>query len=120
MKSTIKSKLKYNRGYNYMPYLITFAWYPPSQANKVAQRYLDTLKKLPVPPIIKRLVPAASASTKEGIEVVNVDEVKKEDLWEASNYLSKFMLEFRDIEGTRYHIRQFATIAEGLKMIGLG
>jgi hypothetical protein len=103
-----------------MPYLITFTWYSPSQANKVAQRYLDTLKKLPVPPIIKRLVPAATASTKEGFEVVNVDEVKKEDLWEASDYLSKFMLEFRDIESVRYHIRQFATIAEGLKMIGLG
>ena len=103
-----------------MPYLITFAWYPPSQANKVAQKYLDALKKLPVPSIIKRVVPAATSSTKEGIEVVIVDEVKKEDLWEASNYLSTFMLEFRDIEGVRYHVRQFGEIAESLKMIGFG
>ena len=103
-----------------MPYLITFTWYPPSQAKKVAQRYLDSLKKLPVPPIIKRLVPAATASTKEGFEVLNVDEVKKEDLWEANNYLSKFMLEFQDIEGVRFHIRNFSTIAEGLKLIGMG
>ena len=103
-----------------MPYLITFVWYPPSQANKVAQKYLDTLKKLPVPPIIKRIVPAATSSTKEGIEVVNVDEVKKEDLWEASNYLSKFMMEFRDIEGVRYHVRHFGDVAESLKIIGFG
>jgi len=103
-----------------MPYLITFVWYPPSQANKVAQKYLDALKKFPVPPIIKRLVPAASSSTKEGTEIVNVDQVKKEDFWEASNYLSKFMLEFRNIEGVRYQVRHFGEVAEALKMIGLG
>ncbi len=103
-----------------MPYLITFAWYPPSIANKVAERYLETLQKFPVPSIIKRVVPAASASSKEGIEVINVDEIKKEDLWEAMNYLDIFMLEFRDIEGVRFHIRSFGTVSEGLKNIGMG
>jgi len=103
-----------------MPYIITFVWYPPSKIKQVVERYLEAVKKMPVPSIIKRLVLAASASTKEGIEVVNVDEVKKEDMWEGTNYNSRFMLEFQDIEGVRYHIRSFGTLQESLKDIGMG
>lgn len=103
-----------------MPYIITFVWYPLTATKQVTERYLETIKKMPVPSIIKRLVLAASAATKEGIEVINVDEVKKEDFWEGTNYNSKFLMEFKDIEGVRFHVRNFSTLPEGLKILGMG
>jgi len=103
-----------------MPYIISFVWYPLSQANTVSQKYLEMLQKLPVISSIKRIVPAAVAATKEGIEVMVVDEVKREDVGEAQDYLSKFLIEFRDIEGFSFHIRSFSTISEALGYIGMG
>jgi hypothetical protein len=101
-----------------LPYVISFAWYPPSLADIVAQRYLEMFQKLPVISSIKRIVPAAVASTKEGLEVFIVDEVKQEDLGEAVDYCSKFLVEFRDIEGFRYHVRTFSTLNEAMRYIG--
>ena len=103
-----------------MPYVIITSWYPAHLAKTVAQRYLEALQKLPVPSTIKRLVPAASTSTKEGIIVINVDEVKREDLGDVMDYAGKFMVEFHDIEGFRYETKVFSTVSEGLKNIGLG
>ncbi|MFW9867278.1 MAG: hypothetical protein ACFFEN_14370 [Candidatus Thorarchaeota archaeon] len=102
-----------------MPYLISFVWYPLSQANTVAQKYLEMFQKLPVISSIKRIVPAANAATKEGIEVMVVDEVKREDVGEALDYLSRFLIEFRDIEGFRFNIRTFSTLNEGMAYIGV-
>lgn len=70
-----------------------------SQANTVGQRYLETLQKYHVISCIKRIVTAAVSSTQEGLEVMVVDEVKWEDVGEALEYASKFLVEFRDIEG---------------------
>lgn len=103
-----------------MPYIISFAWYPPSQANTVGQRYLELLQKYPVISSIKRIVPAAVSSTKDGIEVMIVDEVKREDLGEANEYVSQFLTDFRDIEGFRYNIRTFSTVSEALGYVGMG
>jgi len=103
-----------------MPYIISFTWYPPSQANTVAQKYLEMLQKHPVISSIKRLVPAAVASSKEGIETIVVDEVKREDIGEAIEYLSRFLTEFRDIEDFRYYIRNFSTVSEAMSYIGMG
>ncbi len=101
-----------------MPYVVTFSWYPPSLADAVAQRYLETLQKYPIISSIKRIVPAAVSSSKEGIEVFIVDEVKQEDLGKAIDYHAKFLVEFFDIEGFRYHIRPFNTITEAMGYIG--
>jgi len=103
-----------------MPYVISFAWCPPSQSNTVGQRYLETLQKYPVISSIKRIVPAAISSTKEGIEIMVVDEVKTEDLGEALVYATKFLVEFRDIEGFRYHIKAYNTVSEALSYVGMG
>jgi len=103
-----------------MPYVVSFAWYPPSQSNKVAQRYLETLQKYPVISSIKRIVPVAVASTKEGIEVMVVDDVKREDIGEVVDYNSQFLVEFRDIEGFRYHVNIFSTVGEAMGYIGMG
>jgi len=118
MVSLEKSNLKIKKRCVKMPYVISFTWYPPSVSNTVAQRYLETLQKYPIISSIKRIVPAAVSSTKEGIEVFVVDEVKREDLGDAVDYGSKFLVEFRDIEGFRYQIRTFSTVTEAMKYIG--
>ncbi len=101
-----------------MPYVISFSWYPPSLANTVAQRYLETLQKYPLISSIKRVVPAAVSSTKEGLEVFLVDEVKQEDVGEALDYAGKFLVEFFDIEGFRYQIKVYNTLNEAMRYIG--
>ncbi|MFX1303584.1 MAG: hypothetical protein ACFFBV_12730 [Promethearchaeota archaeon] len=101
-----------------MPYVVAFIWYPPSVSDKVAQKYLETLQKYPVISSIKRVVPAAVAATKEGIEVFVVDEVKREDMGEALDYGARFLVEFQDIEGLRYQIRTFSTLTEAMAYIG--
>lgn len=103
-----------------MPYVIITCWYPPHLAQKVAQKYLDSLQKLPVPSTVKRVVPAASTSSQDGIIVLNVDEVKEEDLGAVMDYTGKFMVEFIEIEGFRYEVKIYNTVSEGLKNIGLG
>ena len=103
-----------------MPYIVVFCTYPPSLANKVAEKYLKVLQKYPVPSYMKRPVPAASYVTEDGIKVINVDDVKEEDLGKGMDYLGKAMLEFRDIEEFRWDIRVISTISEALKNIGMG
>jgi hypothetical protein len=103
-----------------MPYILTECWYPAHLDQKVAQRYLETLQKMPIPSIIKRLVPAASTTSKKGIEVVNIDDVKNKDLGEGLEYAHDFMAKFHDIEGFKYQVRVLSTVSEALKRIGVG
>ncbi|MFX0043679.1 MAG: hypothetical protein ACFE8L_12275 [Candidatus Hodarchaeota archaeon] len=101
-----------------MPYIISYLWFPPHLSNTAAQRYLETIQKYPLISSIKRLIPAAIASDKEGIEVMAIDEVKRNDLGEALEYIGKFLVEFRNIEGLRYHSRVFNTLSEAMSLIG--
>jgi len=103
-----------------MPYIMTLAIYPLDKADKVAQKYLDLLQELPIPNYIKRIVPAASRATENGLKVINVDEVKKDKVGDALEYASKFMLGFREIEGFNCEITTYATISESLGYIGMG
>lgn len=118
MISLEKSNLKIKKRRIKIPYIVTFTQYPPSLANKVAQRYLETLQKYPLISSIKRIVPAAVSSTKEGLEVFLVDEVKREAVGEALDYISKFLVAFFDIEDFRYQIRVYNTLNEAMAYIG--
>jgi hypothetical protein len=48
-----------------------------------------------------------------------VDEVKRDNQGEAIDYLSKFLVEFRDIEGFRYKIHSWSTLNEAMAYIGM-
>lgn len=101
-----------------MPYIVSYLWFPPHLSNSAAQRYLETVQKYPLISSLKRLIPAAIASDKEGVEVMAIDEVKRNDLGEALEYLGKFLVEFRNIEGLRYQVRIFNTLNEAMSLIG--
>jgi len=102
-----------------MPYIISYIYYPPNQAEKVGKKYLEMFKKLPLISSIKRVVPAAVTSTEKGIEVMVVDEVKRENQGEVIDYLAKFLIEFRDIDGFRYYIHSWSTLNEAMAYIGM-
>ena len=103
-----------------LPYIMSYIWFPPHLSNSAAQRYLETIQKYPLISNIKRLIPAAIASDKEGVEVMAVDEVKRKDLGEAMEYIGKFLVEFRDIEGLKYQAKVFNTLNEAMSLIGKG
>lgn len=77
------------------------------------------MQKYPIPDIIKR-TPPGSAADKDGIESIIVDEVKPKNLGAAWEYLEKFLIEFRDIEGFRWHRKIYGTVVEVLKLVGMG
>ena len=93
-------------------------WFPPHLSDTAAQRYLETVQKYPLIPNIKRLIPGAITADKEGVEVLVIDEVKMKDLGEALEYLGKFLVAFRNIEGLRYLTRTANTLNEAMRLIG--
>ena len=101
-----------------MPYIITTLWFPPHLSDAAAQRYLETIQKLPLIPIIKRPIPGAITSDKEGITTMVIDEVKRKDLGEAMEYIGKFVVEFRNIEGLRYQVKTVNTLSEAMTLVG--
>lgn len=102
-----------------MPYIVIFSWYPPHIVDEVVKVYLESLQKQPIPSYVKRLVPVAGISDKDGFFIINVDEVKQDDLGKAMNYADKFMANFARIEGFRSEIKIFSTISESLENLGI-
>jgi hypothetical protein len=103
-----------------MPYIISYLWFPPHLSDTAAERYLKTIQKYPLIPSIKRLIPAAISSDREGIEVLVIDEVKRKDLGEALEYTGKFIVEFRNIKGLRYQTKTVNTLSEAMGLVGKG
>ena len=102
-----------------MPFIVTHCFFPIQLADKVAQRYLETMQKLPIPDVIKRIAPPSSVVSRKGVETIIVDDVKLKDMGDAWEYLNRFLIEFRDIEGFNYERDIHDTVAESLKLIGM-
>ena len=104
-----------------MPYVITRCWYPNHIADDVIKKYLEVIQKYPPDEsIAKPVVPAAGTSTREGIEVLSVDEVKRQRIGDALERSVVFMTEFRNIPGFNYEIKTWSTVEEALARMGLG
>jgi hypothetical protein len=104
-----------------MPYVVTRCWYPQHIADDVAKKYLEVIQKYPPDEsIAKPVIAAAVTSTREGIEVLSVDEVKRQRIGDALERSVVFMTEFRRIRGFNYEIRTWSRVEEALARIGLG
>jgi hypothetical protein len=103
-----------------VPYIITSLWFPPHLSDAAAQRYLETIQKLPLISSINRVIPAAITADKKGVQSMVIDEVKRKDLGEALEYLGKFVVEFRNIEGLTYQIKTANTLSEAMRLVGKG
>ena len=103
-----------------MPYIIGTAWYPPNKAEEVAKKYLEIVQKIPFKPFEKLVIPACSVSTKDGLRVLVIVEVKRENVGESLNLSAQRYLMAANIEGFRYDIRTGTTLQEGLEALGMG
>jgi hypothetical protein len=99
---------------------MSYLWFPPHLSDAAAQRYLETIQKYPLISSIKRVIPGAISSDKEGVEVIVIDEVKRKDLGEAMEWAGKFIVEFRNIEGLKYQVKTANTLSEAMGLVGKG
>ncbi len=103
-----------------MPYIITTAWYPTDISKEVAKRYFEALEKYPADESLENtIVPAAVTTTKQGIKVIVVSEIKEGKLEEALTNTGNQMAMFQDIVGFEYAIRVYQLVTEALTMIGM-
>lgn len=100
--------------------MMSYLWFPPHLSDTAAQRYLETIQKYPLISSIKRIIPGAISSDKEGVEVIVIDEVKRKDLGEAMEWAGKFIVEFRNIEGLKYQVKTANTLNEAIGLVGKG
>ena len=100
-----------------MPYLITTSFYPTDKGPEVAAKYQEAISKYPPDEkLYTTLVPAAVKATHQGMQVINVVEVKKGKLDEAYIYVAKGMMMFQSIPGLEYRIDIYATTEDAASM----
>ena len=104
-----------------MPYIISRTWYPPSKMDETAKKYLEALGKFPFDESLgKQIVPVAVTVSKDGLETLMIVEVEIPKVGEALEWVKRFMIEFRTIEGFNYEVKTWSTAEEGLARMGLG
>jgi hypothetical protein len=100
-----------------MPYLITSFLFPHDKASEVVAKYQESITKYPPDEkLFNTLVPSASKATHEGMQAVNIVEVKKGKLDEAYIYLGKRMNMFQNVQDVVYRIDIYATFEEAISM----
>ena len=103
-----------------MPYIFLEAWYPTDIVPEVANKYLEILKEMPFDRSLgKELIQAAVSSSRKGIKVVSVTEVKEGKLQEALTWTGTRMIPFQSIKGFEYKTRVWSTIIEALEPLGM-
>jgi hypothetical protein len=108
------------KGGHRMPYIVTRAWYPPSKSDETVKKYLEVLEKYPFDESLgKQVVPVAGTVSKDGNEVLVIVEVEIPKVGEALEWVKRFMIEFRNIEGYTYEVKTWATAEEGLARLGV-
>jgi len=103
-----------------MPYVVTKIVYPNEKATEVAEKYFEALRKYPPDENVGvELVPAAVKSSHEGINVLNVAEVKQGKLEDALKRTTNMMVMFQSIPGFRYSAQVYQKVEEALATIGM-
>ena len=103
-----------------MPYILSTSLYPSHKAIEVAKKYLEALKKYPPDETLaNEVVPAAVKTTRQGIEVISIAEVKEGQLEAALRTVGSTYAMFQSIVGFEYSIDVYATVAEAMTTIGM-
>ena len=103
-----------------MPYILSTSLYPSDKAIEVAEKYLEALKKYPPDETLtNEVVPAAVKTTRQGIEVIAIAEVKEGQLEAALRTFGSTYAMFQSIVGFEYSIDVYATVAEAMTTIGM-
>jgi hypothetical protein len=103
-----------------MPYLIATSVYPSDKATEVAEKYLEAIQKYPPDENLGTpVVPVAAKTTKQGLKVMGITEVKAGKLEEVLDRARNMMTMFNDIVGFESTLDVYMTLAEGLGSLGM-
>ena len=103
-----------------MPYIIAEAWWPTDITQEVADKYLEMLKEFPFDRSLgKETIPIASTTSKKGVKILSIMEVKQGKLEEALTWVGRRILPFQSIKGYEFKIRLWNTVVESLEPLGM-
>jgi hypothetical protein len=97
---------------------MTTVLYPPDKAVKVAKKFIEATTK-PLPPFMKRLYVFTTARTDLGMKTCGIYEVDDAKLKEGIIELTKYFVQFYDIEGFKYEVEPMLTAQEAIPLLGI-
>ena len=101
-----------------MPYIVTFLSFPSVKSSKVAEAYLEAIKKYPQDDTVTSLVvPGCVRTTIEGTKAMMISEVKEGKLDDAWTHARNIGAGFIGIKRVEYSLDLYSTIAEGFTSI---
>jgi len=101
-------------------YLIATSVYPNDKSKEVVDLYLKAMAKYPDNTALSTpIVPVGVHATLDGMQVINVYEVKKGKYEEAHALARNRLAMLQTIPGYRWKIDNYTNLEEALKTIGL-
>jgi hypothetical protein len=97
---------------------MTTVLYPPDKAVKVAKKFIEAMAK-PLPPFLKRLHVLVTTNSQSGMKVCGIYEVNDAKVKEGIIELTKYFIQFYDIEGFRYEVEPMLTAQEAIPLLGI-
>ena len=104
-----------------MPYVFITSIFPPHTTEQLARIYVDSLKEYrsKLRAAGKEIIPNALKSTTQGIESINVWDIKEGKLEEFLLIEAQGMKNYYQIDGFRYQMDVRFKATEALGMIGI-
>ncbi|MFX1329738.1 MAG: hypothetical protein ACFE91_16540 [Promethearchaeota archaeon] len=102
-----------------MPYIVATMWYPSHKQSDVIKQYLKIVKKYPADETLFKQLCAPVTTTKKGIKILSIWEVKEGKLEAALGRTARFYYEFINVEGCEYKIKVWYTFDEASGISGL-
>ena len=94
---------------------MTTSTYPLTKANQVTAKF-QKAAAVPLPSFLKRLYTLSTAGG-EGIKVVGIYQVEDDKVAEGIKELTRYFVEFHDIEGFKYILETMLTAQEAIPLL---
>jgi hypothetical protein len=96
-------------------FLVTTSTYPLTKANAVAAKF-QKAASAPLPAFLKRLYVLNTAGG-DGIKVLGIYQVEDDKVTEGIKELTKYFVEFHDVEGFKYILETMLTDQEAIPLL---
>ena len=101
-----------------MVYIVVESWYPYNKSEEVRDKFFEVEKEYPEDPALSKRLLIAFRAVKEGVNAFAVFDVKDGKYKEAVMRLAQAMRIYTEVEGYKYEMRSYITLAEGLALTG--
>jgi hypothetical protein len=99
-------------------FLIGTVTYPPDKAVQMAKKFIKVTEKS-LPSFIKRLYVLSTTAGEPGMKVLGIYEVDDAKVTEGIKELTKYYVQYYDVEGFRYTIEPMLSAAEAIPLLGI-